>query len=81
MAFSRTFSFVKAAFVIIEEHRQHAENVRLVTSNIVYGEVLYIFKNINKPFLTKYFIVSTRELFAPVQVVHIKRSESKINLQ
>jgi hypothetical protein len=38
-------------------------------------------KIINKPLLIKYFIFATRELFAPVQVVRIRKCESIIDLQ
>jgi hypothetical protein len=59
VTFPRSSLFDNVAVAIIEGHRQRKENDRLITSDIVYREVLLSLKYVNKSLLIKYFIVST----------------------
>jgi len=64
MAFCLSSLFCSIAVANTERHRLLIENDKLITSNIVYREVLLSFKFINNFSLIKYFVVSMRELFA-----------------
>jgi len=58
MAFCLSSLFYKVAVADTERRRLRIENDKLLTSNIVYREVLQSFKFINNFSLIKYFVIS-----------------------
>jgi hypothetical protein len=59
MAFWLSSLFYKFAVADTERHRLRVENDELLTSNIVYREVIKSIKFINNFSFIKYFVVST----------------------
>jgi hypothetical protein len=61
--------FDNVAVAIADGRRQRIENDRLKTSNIVYREVLEMFRRKSKSLFTKCFTVSTYEFIARLQLI------------
>ena len=72
MAFSQSSSYENVAAALTEWHRQNIENDRFIILSALYREVLPRFKYINTFCLTKYYIFSTCEFIARIQLLLCK---------